>query len=55
LNDKNSSSKPRERHSLLKEFNLAMLDLTPRKLKIYHRIANKRTVSLVNITSTLCA
>ena len=31
LNDQNSSSKPRARHSLLKELNLPTSDLTPRK------------------------
>jgi hypothetical protein len=37
----NSSSKPRARHSLLKELNLAASDLTPRKRKLYDRIRSK--------------
>jgi hypothetical protein len=38
--------KPETRNSLLKELNLAMSDLTPRKRKLYHRIWRKE--------STLC-
>jgi len=41
--DQNSSSKPRPRHSLLKELNLAMSDLTPRKRKLYQRIQRKES------------
>jgi len=54
-NDPTSSSEHRERHSLLKELNLVMSDLTPRKWKLYHRIADKCPISLVKRNSTLCA
>jgi hypothetical protein len=41
----NSSSKPRARHSLLKQLNLATVaELTPRKRKLYERIQNKESV-----------
>ena len=43
FSDQNSSSKPRVRHSLLKELNLAMSDLTQRKWKLYHRIRRKES------------
>jgi hypothetical protein len=40
----NSSSKPRARHSLLKELNLASLsELTPRKRKLYEHIRHKES------------
>jgi len=39
----NSSSKPTARRSLLKELNLAMSDLTPRKRKLYQRIWRKES------------
>jgi len=55
FNDKNSSSKPRARHSLLKELNLVMSDLTPRKRRLFHRIADKCLVSLVKRTHALYA
>jgi hypothetical protein len=55
FNDQNFSSKSRASHSLLKELNLAMSELTPIKRKLYHRVADKCSVSLVNRTSTLCA
>jgi len=55
FNDQNYSSKPRARHSPLRELKLVMSDLTPRKRKLYHRNAEKCTVSLVERTSTLCA
>jgi len=54
FNDQNSSSKPTARHSLFKELNLAVSDLTPIKLKLYCIIAEKCTVSLVKRTSMLC-
>jgi hypothetical protein len=41
FSDQNSSSKPRARHSLLKELNLVASDLTPRKRKLYDRIRSK--------------
>jgi hypothetical protein len=44
INCPSSSSKPRARHSLLKEFNLASSsELTPRKRKLYERIRNKES------------
>jgi hypothetical protein len=47
INCQSSLSKPRARHSLLKEFNLAsLLELPPRKRKLYEHIQNK--------DSTLC-
>jgi hypothetical protein len=42
FSDQNSSSKPRARHSVLEELNLAMSDLTTRKQKLYHRIWRKK-------------
>jgi hypothetical protein len=41
--DQNSSSKPRARKSLLKELNLAVSDLTPRKQKLYSAIWRKES------------
>jgi hypothetical protein len=42
INRQSSSSKPRARHSVLKELNLASCSkLTPRKRKLYDRIRNK--------------
>jgi hypothetical protein len=41
FSDQISSSRPTGRHSLLKELNLAMSDLTPRKRKLYQRIRRK--------------
>jgi hypothetical protein len=44
INRQNSSSKPRAKHSLLKEFNLGKTsDLTPRKQKLYNRIQSKES------------
>jgi hypothetical protein len=43
FSDQNSSSKPTARRSLLKELNLAMSDLTPRKRKLYQRIQRKES------------
>jgi len=43
FSDKNSSSKPTARRSLLKELNLALSDLTPRKRKLYERIRRKES------------
>ena len=43
FSDQNSSSKPTARRSLLKELNLAMSDLTPRKRKLYRRIRRKES------------
>jgi hypothetical protein len=44
FNDQNYSSKPRARHSPLRELKLVMSDLTPRKRQLYHRNAEKCTV-----------
>jgi len=41
FSDQNSSSKPTTRYSVLKELNLAMSSLTPRKQKLYQRIQRK--------------
>jgi hypothetical protein len=49
FNEQISSSKPRARHSLLKEL------IWQGKQKLYHRIAEKCTILLVNRTSNLCA
>jgi len=43
FSDQNSSSKPTARRSLLKELNLALSDLTPRKRKLYQRIRGKES------------
>jgi len=43
FSDQNSSSKTTARRSLLKELNLAMSDLTPRKRKFYQRIRIKES------------
>ena len=43
FSDQNSSSKPTARRSLLKELNLAMSDLTPRKRKLYQTIRRKES------------
>jgi hypothetical protein len=43
LSDQNSSLKPGARLSLLKELNLAVSDLTPRKQKLYYRIRRKES------------
>jgi hypothetical protein len=46
FSDQNSSSKSRGRHSLFKELNFYMSELTPRKRKLYQR--TRRTVLSVN-------
>jgi hypothetical protein len=47
VNHQSSSSKPRARHSLLKELNLASCsELTPRKRKLYDHIWNKERALL---------
>jgi hypothetical protein len=44
INCQSSSSKPRARHSLVKELNLASLsELTPRRRKLYEHIQNKES------------
>ena len=43
FSDQNSSSKPIARRSLLKELNLVMSDLKPRKWKLYQRIRRKES------------
>jgi hypothetical protein len=43
FSDQNSSSKPTARRSLLRELNLALSDLTPRKRKLYQRIRRKES------------
>jgi hypothetical protein len=43
FSDQNSSSKPTARRSLLKELNLALSDLTPRKRKLYQRIRSNES------------
>jgi hypothetical protein len=43
FSDQNSSLKPIAANSLLKEFNLAVSDLTPRKVKLYQRIRRKES------------
>ena len=46
FSDQNSSSKPTARRSLLRDLNLAMSDLTPRKRKLYRIIRRKRVPSV---------
>ena len=43
FSDQNSSLKPTARRSLLKELNLALSDLTPRKRTLYQRIRGKES------------
>jgi hypothetical protein len=43
FSDKNSSSKPTAKRSLLRKFNFAMSDLTPRKRKLYRIIRRKES------------